>query len=110
MVIEQVLYDYLNSVLEVDAYFEVKDIDEYVLIEKFESRRVNGLMTAGFTFECYSDSLINSILLEQTLQEAMDDFSTTTNIFEVSLNNSQNLTDTTLKRYCQCSTYFITYI
>lgn len=110
MIIEETLYDYLTENMEVPVYFEASDSDEYILIERFDTSEVSrSVKTAGFTFECYSDSLINSITLETVLQSTISSFDKIENIFKVEFNNSKNFTDTEMKRYCQCSTYFITY-
>lgn len=99
--IEQIVYEYLCSQLSVPCYTEMPNTtpDEFVLIEKTGSSRVNQLNTATITIQSYSTSLYKSALLNESVKQAMDNLITLNSIGKSQLNSDYNFTDTSKRRY-----------
>lgn len=114
--IEQIIIDYLNSVLTVEAYAErPEDTDaKYVLIEKTGSSRENFITTSTIAIQSISDSMqggsmLDAMDLNEDIKEAMDEIINLDSIVRVSLNSDYNYTDDSTKEYRYQAVYQITH-
>jgi len=99
--IEKIVYEYLKNNLNVPCYTEMpkETPNEFVLIEKTGSSRMNHINTATITLQSYSTSLYKSALLNENVKEAMDNIISLNSIGKSQLNSDYNFTDTSKRRY-----------
>lgn len=109
--IEKIIYDYLNSCMDVPVYMEKQDAmpETYVLIEKTGSSVSNYIYSATFAIQSYSTSMYKASELNEIVKEKMDDLITLPNISKSSLNSDYNFTDTQTKKYRYQAVYDIYY-
>lgn len=109
--IEKIIYDYLNSCMDVPVYMEKQDDmpETYVLIEKTGSSVSNYIYSATFAIQSYSTSMYKASELNEIVKEKMDDLITLPNISKSSLNSDYNFTDTQTKKYRYQAVYDIYY-
>lgn len=109
--IENTIYDYLNSCMDVPVYMEKQDAmpETYVLIEKTGSSVSNYIYSATFAIQSYSTSMYKASELNEIVKEKMDDLITLPNISKSSLNSDYNFTDTQTKKYRYQAVYDIYY-
>lgn len=104
--IELVVLKYLKEKLNVPVGLEKPNATECVVIEKTGSGEFDHIKNATFAIQSYSDSLYNTVLLNEVVKQAMlGDGETNEGIVELdeiascSLNSDYNYTDTTTKQY-----------
>ena len=109
--IENVITDYLNSVLSVPAYPEKpeKAPKSYVLVEKTGSSQENFINTATVALQSYAESLFLASQLNEEVKKAMSNIVILDEIGGVRLNSDYNFTDTTKKKYRYQAVYDLTY-
>lgn len=110
MIITKVLIDYLDSVLEVEAYRSIpKPVpEEFVVIEKTGSRTTDRISTSIIAIKSYSTSDYKAELLNEAVKTALDTMDVS-GVSGVSLETDYPLNDTTEKRYRYQAVYEITH-
>lgn len=103
MIIEQVVNEYLQEALDMDAvYNEDPDGEKppYVVIEKTGSGRENLINRSTLAIKSYGSSLLEAITLNDMVKAAMDDIdSEILQISDSSLDSDYDFSDTAKKRY-----------
>lgn len=107
--IEITVKAHLDSVLDVDVYFEKPESppESYVLIEKTGSGRSNRLNSSTFAFQSYAGSMYEAATLNELVKSAADSLVTLDEIASAKLNSDYNFTDTATKRYRYQAVYDI---
>lgn len=98
--IEKILYDYLNSVLEVDAYLmrPANVGDTYVLMEKTGSETDNRITRANFAVQSYAPTLYGAATLNESVKQALENAVSLVEISSVDITSDYNFTDTRSKQ------------
>ena len=108
--IEQLVMQYLNSVMDVPVYAEIPegatDADTYVVIDKSgsqrEGRRIESAVIIAYS---YAPSKFEAAALNDAVKAALLNIDTLDTISAVRLNSDGNATDDQMKNYrYQCVT------
>lgn len=107
--IEQLVIQYLNSVMAVPVYGEVPDgaadADTYVVIDKSGSQRDGRIDSAVIIAYSYAPSKFEAAALNDAVKAALLNIDTLDTISAVRLNSDGNATDDQMKNYrYQCVT------
>lgn len=97
--IEEIVLNYLKSVLAVSVHMEKSTEDEYVLIEKTGSGEENHVNSATIAIQSYSTSLYKAAELNEAVKVAMNELPYKADVSSAKLNSDYNYTDTTTKSY-----------
>jgi len=99
--IEKIVYDYLNSVLDVPVVMEEEpdSPETFVRVEKTGGGKHEYIYTATFAIQSYAGSLFGAAELNEKVKEAMDDIVKLEDVCKSELNTDYNYTDTATKRY-----------
>lgn len=101
--IEQIIYEYLNSTLNVPAYLEMPAgnnvPDEFVLIERTGGGVENHLKNAIFAIQSHAKSLHAAAALNESVKDAMENIVILSDISSCGLNSDYNYTDGGTKNY-----------
>lgn len=76
-----------------------QDLEEFVLIEKTGSEKVNHINRATIAIQSWSSSMYNAAKLNEEVKDAMEKIIGYTEISKCSLNSDYNFTDTKTKSY-----------
>ena len=76
-----------------------QDLEEFVLIEKTGSEKVNHINRATIAIQSWSSSMYNAAKLNEEVKDAMERIIEYTEISKCSLNSDYNFTDTKTKSY-----------
>lgn len=110
--IEERVYNYLTSKMDVSCYMErpEKDIPEsYILIERTGGGKTNKLSTATLAIQSYASSMVGAAQLNNTMKEAMEKMVERIDIFSVKLNSDYNYTNNSFKGYRYQAVFNIIY-
>jgi hypothetical protein len=109
--IEKIMIDYLTDALSVPVYLErpVEPPDEYVIIQKTGSSKVNQICSATLAFQSYAKSLYNAAVLNETVKTAVEASVTLPEISRARLNSDYNFTNTASKQYRYQAVFDITH-
>ena len=107
--IEQLVIQYLNSVMDVPVYGEVPDgvtdADTYVVIDKSGSQRDERIDSAVIIAYSYAPSKFEAAALNDAVKAALLNIDTLDTISAVRLNSDGNATDDQIRNYrYQCVT------
>lgn len=107
--IEELVIQYLNSVMDVPVYGEVPedatDADTYIVVDKSGSQRENRVDSAVVIAYSYAPTKFEAAELNEAVKEAMLNIDTLDTISAVRLNSDGNATDTSIRNYrYQCVT------
>lgn len=107
--IEELVIQYLNSVMDVPAYGEVPDFvtdaDTYIVVDKSGSQRENRVDAAVVITYSYAPTKFEAAELNEAVKEAMLNIDSLDTISAVRLNSDGNATDDQIKNYrYQCVT------
>lgn len=107
--IEQLVIQYLNSVMDVPVYAEIPegatDADTYVVIDKSGSQRDGRIESAVIIAYSYAPSKFEAAALNDAVKEALLNIDTLDTVSAVRLNSDGNATDDQMKNYrYQCVT------
>ena len=101
--IEQLIIEYLNSVMDVPVYGEVPkgdtEADTYVVIDKSGSQRDNRVDSAVIIAYSYAPSKFEAAELNEAVKEALLNIDTLDTISAVRLNSDGNATDTEMHNH-----------
>ena len=76
-----------------------QDLEEFILIEKTGSEKVNHINRATIAIQSWSSSMYNAAKLNEEVKDAMEKIIEYTEISKCSLNSDYNFTDTKTKSY-----------
>ena len=76
-----------------------QDLEEFILIEKTGSEKVNHINRATIAIQSWSRSMYNAAKLNEEVKDAMEKIIEYTEISKCSLNSDYNFTDTKTKSY-----------
>lgn len=109
--IEEIVLNYLDSVLEVPAYMEMPEDkpERYVLMEKTGGSVEDLIYSATFAIQSYAKSLYDAAVLNENVKKAMDNISALDSVMSSKLNSDYNFTDTTKKEYRYQAVYDLFY-
>lgn len=107
--IEQLVIQYLNSVMDVPVYAEipegVTDADTYVVVDKSGSQRERRVDSAVVITYSYAPTKFEAAELNEAVKEALLNIDSLDTISAVRLNSDGNATDDQIKNYrYQCVT------
>ena len=105
--IEETVLNYLNKKLTVPVFLENRDIEEYFVIGKTGSGRVNFANSATFFLQSYASTRYKAALLNEQVKKAMDDLAELKEISYSRLNTDYDFTDTAKKKYRYQAVYDI---
>lgn len=105
--IEQTIYDYLNSgVISVKAYLQQPRNNKhpdtpqrYVVIERTGGGESNLIKQATIAIQSYGDSMYEAASLNEEVKEAMRNIVTLDEVSRCHLNSDYNFTDLETKKY-----------
>lgn len=101
--VEQLVIQYLNSVMDVPAYGEVPedvtDSDTYIVVDKSGSQRENRVDSAVIIVYSYAPTKFEAAELNETVKSALLDMDALDTISGVRFNSDGNATDTSMKNY-----------
>ena len=117
MIVEKVLYDFLNSKLNTEengnipAFMEkpVNAPDTFVLIEKTGGGVDNCIEKATFAIQSISTSLYKTAQLNELVKATMLKFTAETPVMHCKLNSDYNFTREDLKEYRYQAVYNMNY-
>lgn len=108
--IAKTLLDYLDEHLLVPAYMEAhSELTDYVLIDQTGSSRENHIVTTTLAIQSYGQTLYQAMLLNESVKQAMEDFTQLPEVTRVELQTDYNFTNTTTKQYRWQAVYLITH-
>lgn len=107
--IEQLVIQYLNSVMDVPVYGEIPkgatNADTYVVVDKSGSQRDGRIDSAVIIAYSYAPSKFEAAALNDAVKAALLNIDTLDTISAVRLNSDGNATDDQIKNYrYQCVT------
>lgn len=107
--IEQLVIQYLNSVMDVPAYGEIPEgvtnADSYIVVDKSGSQRDRRVDSAVIIAYSYAPTKFEAAELNEAVKEALLSIDTLDTISAVRLNSDGNATDDQMKNYrYQCVT------
>lgn len=112
-IIEQVVIEYLQEALEMEAvYAEEPDseIAEYIVIDKTGSSKENYINQSTIAIRSYGRSLYDAMILNAKVKEAMEELCFKSYVVTSSdLNSDYNFSDTDRKRYRYQAVFDITH-
>ena len=76
-----------------------QDLEEFILMEKTGSEKVNHINRATIAIQSWSSSMYNAAKLNEEVKDAMEKIIEYTEISKCSLNSDYNFTDTKTKSY-----------
>lgn len=101
--IEQLIIEYLNSVMDVPVYGEVPDgateADTYVVIDKSGSQRDNRVDSAVIIAYSYAPSKFEAAELNEAVKDALLNIDLLDTVSAVRLNSDGNATDTEMHNH-----------
>lgn len=109
--IELIILNYLKA-HGIDAHLEMpKNLPSFpfVIVEKTGSAYSNRLTTSMLAIQSYAASMYETIQLNETVKQIMNDAVELSEITHVSLNGDYNFTDTNTKRYRYQAVFDITH-
>ena len=113
MIIDETVRNYLDEQLDCPVWLEIPKgttiPEQYVLVQKTGSRRVNLINTATIAIQSYGGRLIDALDLNEAVKTAMDSLAVLDSISGVALNSDYNFTDTQTKAYRYQAVYDITH-
>lgn len=109
--IEEVVLNYLKSVMQVDVYMEIppNPPETFVRIEKTGSSEIDHINGVTIALQSYANSLYEAAKLNHEVINKMKNMSTLDAIFSVMLNSDYNFTDPSTKKYRYQCIFDITY-
>ena len=109
--IEEIIVNYLNSRLSVEANMErPEELQEsYVLIERTGGGESNFIKVATIVIQSYATSLYQAAALNESVKEFMEELVLLDAIVKVKLNTDYNFTDPDTKEYRYQAVYEISY-
>lgn len=110
--IEAVVIGYLDGLDNIPAYAERPEEppEEYLIVERTGGGYMNHISRATIAVQSYADSMLRAAQVNETVEEAMRDFTDLENISRCSLNSSYNFTDTASKKYRYQAVFDIVYM
>lgn len=101
MIIEQIIYDYLRTVLDVPVYTQkpAQRPPEYVLIERTSGGVSDFITTANVAAQSYAGSLARAAQLNEDVKAALQNIAELPQISRAGIVTDGNYTDTTQKNY-----------
>ena len=108
--IEKTVLDFMNEALDVPVYMEYpsEPTSAFVVMEKVGTSRRDFIYTTSIAFQSYStNSLYNTVVLDEQVRAAADRLPELDEISGVTLSSSYNFTDTRRKEYRYQSVYDI---
>lgn len=100
--IEKTILDNLKQGLNIPCFFIYpKDdkITEFVIIEKTGSGKNNHLINSTFTFQSYSKSVYDAVVLNEKVKKEVENLIKLNEISKVELNSDYNFTDQERKKH-----------
>lgn len=101
--IEELVIQYLNSVMDVPVYGEVPedatDADTYVVVDKSGSQRDNRIDSAVIIAYSYAPSKFEASRLNDSVKSALIDMELLDTVSAVRINSDGNATDTNISNY-----------
>lgn len=110
--IEKVLYDYLNSTLDVPVYMERPKTnvpDAFILLEKTGGSISNQIKRSTIAVQSYAPSLYEAASLNETAKNAVFSALELPEIGAVRLNNDYNFSNTARKEHRYQAVFEITH-
>lgn len=114
MMIEKIIYDYLNTLdyLLTPVYTEIPKSfpGPMYLIEKTGDSRTDRINTATIVIQSYANTLYDAMVLNDVIKAIMlDGLIALDEISGIKLNSDYNYTDTQTKRYRYQAVFLVTY-
>lgn len=101
--IEELVIQYLNSVMDVPVYGEVPedatDSDTYVVVDKSGSQRYDRVESAVIIAYSYAPSKIEASELNDLVKDTLLDMAALDTVSAVRINSDGNATDTSIRNY-----------
>lgn len=109
--IEKIVLDYLTEKLPVKVLMEVpgEPPETFVLVEKTEGSKSNGLKSATFAIRSYAGTLLQAMELNELVKSAMDNLSDLESISSSKLDRDYVFNDMSTKRYRYQALYVLFY-
>lgn len=111
--IEELLYEYLNDVLDVPVYTEMPSGDvpsEFVMFERTGGSVENMLKSAVVAIQSHAETLYAAAALNETVKTAMDELVySVDDVSACRLNTDYNYTDGTTRDYRYQAVYQLFY-
>lgn len=110
--IERTVLNYLDSTLEVPVYMEEPDHkpEQYIIIQKTGSQRVNRLDTATLAIQSIAGTLYEAAVLNESVKQIMEQLPYSAgDVFRAALNGDYNFTDEETKERRYQAVFQITY-
>lgn len=109
--IEKIMLDYLNDALTPPVYMErpADPPDEYVIIQKTGSSKLNMICSATLAFQSYSKTLYGAATLNEAVKAAVEASVSLPEISSAKLNSDYNFTNTAMKQYRYQAVFNITH-
>ena len=109
--IEKIIKDYLKEKLGIPVFMEEPEekLEEYILVEKTGSDRLNRIDSATVAVQSYSVSMEKAAILNERAKMVMDNMPMECNVYSAKLNTDYPFTDTETGRYRYQAVYDITY-
>ena len=108
--IETKLIEFLGGELDLYVGMEPPEqLTDYVLIDKTGSSRTNHIITSSIAIQSYGSSLYDAMVLNQSVEEAMQRFAELQDIIRVELDTDYNFTNTVTKQYRWQAVYSVTH-
>ena len=109
MIIEEIIQDYLSKKISCPVLFErpEKAKAPYVLIEKTGSGKAEHICSSTVALQSYADSLLQAMILNEQVKEAMDTLACIDEVCRSQLNSDYNFTDPTTRQYRYQAVYDI---
>lgn len=109
--IEITILEYLANALSCPVYMMRPENvpDEYVIIEKTGSNKVEHVASATFAFQSYAPTLYAAAQLNEAVKEAVEGAISLPEITKVTLNSDYNFTDPTAKQPRYQAIYEVVY-
>lgn len=106
----EALIEYLGNALGIGVYAESPDeLTDYVLIEQTGSSRTNHIITTTFAVQSYGASLLEAMILNGRVEEAMRGFTDLERVAKVELETDYNFTNAATKQYRWQAVYQVTH-
>lgn len=109
--IEEVVLNYLKSVMQVGVYMEIppNPPETFVRIEKTGSSESDYINGATIALQSYANSLYEAAKLNYEVINKMKNMNTLDTVFSARLNSDYNFTDPSTKKYRYQCIFDITY-
>lgn len=110
--IEQIIYDYLNSVLEIPVYTEIPKSkpSAYYVIERTGGDVENKIIHSNIVVQSYAKTLFDAVSMNEDVKTKMlDGLISLDSISRVELNSDYNYTDPTVAQYRYQAVFVVTH-